>query len=259
MEIIAVGREILMGTTRDSNSCWLAGEITRLGGRVTRFTAVDDDVKEIARSIREAFKRGAECIITTGGLGPTFDDLTLKGVARATGAELELHQEALSFVKQRYRYFYRQGYVDTPELNPSREKMACLPQGADMLKNPVGTAPGVSLHHGDCTIVCLPGVPEEMKGIFQGSVKRLLRKLMTGDYRWQTRIRSGQGDESKMADALEGLVKRYEGVHIKSHPKAFGRETSIEIEITAEGSSGSEARKKGEKVEKALKKLLEID
>ncbi len=259
IEIVAVGREILLGATRDSNSFWLAGQISGMGGRISRFTAVDDDVDDIARSIREALGRGAECIITTGGLGPTFDDLTLKGIARATRRRLVLNQDALSFVRRRYRYFYRQGYVDAAEINPAREKMAWLPRGAEMLGNPVGSAPGVLLRQGPRMIICLPGVPAEMKGIFEGSVKKILRKLLKGSHRWQGRIRSGVGDESEMAGAIESLVKKHKGVHIKSHPETFGRETSLEIEITVEGETGSEARRIGERVERELRKLLEIN
>lgn len=256
IEIIVVGREILMGTTQDSNSAWLAREISLLGARVTRFTAVDDDIKEIAGSIKEALKRGAGCIISTGGLGPTFDDLTLKGVADATGHELSLHQGALNFIKRRYRHLHRQGYVDSPEMNPAREKMAHLPLGAEFLRNPLGTAPGTCLRYKGSVIVALPGVPAEMKGIFGGSVKKILRELFAGGYLWQTRIRSGVGDESKMAETIEGLVGDYQDVHIKSRPETFGPVTSIEIEITAVGGTRGEARRRGEMVERKLRKLL---
>lgn len=258
IELITVGREILMGTTQDGNSFWLAGEISRMGGRVTRITAVDDDVKEIACAIKDSLGRGAECVITTGGLGPTFDDVTLKGVAEAAGAKLQLHEGALAFLKRRYRHFYRQGYVESAEMNAAREKMAFLPEGAEMLRNPVGAAPGVSLRCGDCTIVSLPGVPAEMKAIYEGSVRRLLRSRLAGTRRWQGRFRSGIADESKMAEAIEGLVRKYQGVHIKSRPETFGRETNLEIEITAEGRTWGEAKKKGEKVERELTEKLEI-
>lgn len=258
IELITVGREILMGTTQDGNSFWLAGEISRMGGRVTRITAVDDEVMEIACAIRDSLGRGAECVITTGGLGPTFDDVTLKGVAQAADVKLQLHEGALAFVKRRYRHFYRRGYVESAEMNAAREKMAYLPEGAEMLRNPVGAAPGVSLRCGNCTIVSLPGVPAEMKAIFEDSVRRLLRRHLAGRRMWQGRFRSGIADESKMAEAIEGLVRKYEGAHIKSRPETFGRETNLEIEITAEGRTWREARKKGERMERELRELLGV-
>src|SRR5262245_7581107 len=102
VEIVAVGRELLTGHTVDTNSAWLAASVVRLGGRVGRITVVDDEVAAIGDALSAACARGAPLIVTTGGLGPTGDDRTLAGLARAFGRPLEEHPAALAFVARRY-------------------------------------------------------------------------------------------------------------------------------------------------------------
>lgn len=126
-EIIAIGREILTGKTLDTNSNWIAQQIYPLGIRVKRIVAVDDVEEEIAQEIINSIKYGVGLIITTGGLGPTFDDKTLQAVSLATGRKLVLNDEALKMVTESYKRFYEQGWVDSPEITPERKKMAYLP------------------------------------------------------------------------------------------------------------------------------------
>jgi molybdenum cofactor synthesis domain-containing protein len=160
VEIIVIGREILTGRTLDTNSNWLAKRITALGGDVKRITVADDEVASISRELRTALGNNCGLIVTTGGLGPTFDDKTLDAVATATGLNMELDAEALDFVKGRYTFFKEKGFVDSDDITPSRRKMAILPRGAEMLSNPVGAAPGVKLWVEKTLIVSLPGVPQ---------------------------------------------------------------------------------------------------
>ncbi|MCK4474444.1 competence damage-inducible protein A, partial [Candidatus Bathyarchaeota archaeon] len=143
MEIICVGNELLIGKTLNTNAHWLAKRITSLGSSVKRITVVGDEVNEIAKAVREALQRKPRFIITVGGLGPTFDDKTLEGVAEALKGELEVDEKALEMVKEKYETYFREGRMERAELTPPRVKMARLPKGAKPLPNPVGTAPGV--------------------------------------------------------------------------------------------------------------------
>ena len=141
--IIAIGREILRGRIQDANAWTLARRLTGLGVRVLRIVACDDDFVAIVREVHRAQEDGARLILTTGGLGPTDDDLTLAALAEATGRPLGLDEEARQLVASRYAALHQAGAVDDPGLTPTREKMARIPQGARALPNPVGAAPAV--------------------------------------------------------------------------------------------------------------------
>src|SRR5919109_878524 len=142
VEIIAVGREILRGRVLDTNSNWLAKELTSLGGEVSRMCVVDDVPQEIARELHTAIRHGAGLVCTTGGLGPTFDDRTLESIAQPVDLPLVRHEAAYAFVAETYRRLHAEGAIAQQAMVPSREKMALLPQGAEMLRNPTGSAPG---------------------------------------------------------------------------------------------------------------------
>ncbi|HEM62067.1 MAG TPA: competence/damage-inducible protein A, partial [Chloroflexi bacterium] len=101
-EIIAIGNELLLGDVLDTNTNWLCQRITGVGGQVTRAALIRDDIEAIVSEVRSVLARSPNLIITTGGLGPTGDDITLQGVAEATGRPLELHTEALALTKSRY-------------------------------------------------------------------------------------------------------------------------------------------------------------
>ncbi|MGB9853532.1 MAG: molybdopterin-binding protein, partial [Candidatus Bathyarchaeales archaeon] len=143
IEIVCIGNELLIGKTLNTNAQWLAKRATSLGITVKRITVVGDEVEEIANAIREALQRKPRFLITTGGLGPTFDDKTLEGIAKALNRKLELNQKALQMVKEKYEAYAKAGKIEEVEMTPHRVKMAMLPEGAEPLQNPVGTAPGV--------------------------------------------------------------------------------------------------------------------
>ena len=126
-------------------------------------------MEAIRQGVQEALGRRPKLLITVGGLGPTHDDMTLKGVALALGKPLVLNRKALDTIKKHYR-----GMEGSLLLTTYRRKMATLPEGAEPLPNPVGTAPGVLAKLDGTTIISLPGVPAEMKAIFKQSVVQLL-------------------------------------------------------------------------------------
>ncbi|MEI8354718.1 MAG: competence/damage-inducible protein A, partial [Deltaproteobacteria bacterium] len=152
LEIFIIGNEILIGDIQDTNTNWICKEINSLGGHVVRATVLRDDPGVIAAEMHAALQRGARVIFTSGGLGPTADDLTLAAVADGVGVRVTLHEKALQMVKDSYDAMYARGIMAQGGLNPAREKMAWLPEGAVPLDNPVGTAPGVLLQIGATTI-----------------------------------------------------------------------------------------------------------
>ena len=206
-EIIAIGNELLIGDVQDTNTYWLIQQLTGLGGFVRRCWIVRDEFPAIAGALHAAVEAGTTLIITSGGLGPTADDLTLAAVAAAFELPLVVHAEAMAMLERRYGELARSGWVSTPELNDARKKMAMFPLGAEPIYNPVGGAPAALLRVRGSTIVCLPGVPPELKGIFTSSLVPLLSGLFGGAaYQIRSVIVSCQ-DESAMASQLQEVVE----------------------------------------------------
>jgi nicotinamide-nucleotide amidase len=254
-EIIAIGKEILRGQTLDTNSRWLAQRITALGGMVGRIVVPDDDVEAIVQEIKNAFDNGAEVIITTGGLGPTFDDKTLVGIAEATGNPLYLNSEAREFVAGRYQAFYMEGSVESPDLTPPREKMAYVPKGSEILDNPVGAAPAVLLKTPQAVVFALPGVPKEMQAIFEGEVLPRLKGILGPAVYLEEGVRTGVGDESVLGGLIDRVMKRVSGVYLKSKPTRFDKDVELEVVITAAGHEEKEVRTR---IQEAKALLLEL-
>lgn len=236
VEIFIIGNEILIGDIQDTNTYWLCKEINSMGGYVTRATVLRDIDAVIVDELRAALGRGVDVIITSGGLGPTADDLTLAAVARGAGVELRQHDQALRMIEQRYDELAGQGILAQGGLNPAREKMAWLPMGADPLHNPVGTAPGVLFRNGDTTIISLPGVPSELKGIFNSSLQPFLLAIFSGGLSVMRTITVQCNDESLMEPVLSRVAETHSGVYIKSLATTLGEMQDLDIILTAVGS-----------------------
>jgi nicotinamide-nucleotide amidase len=255
VEIICVGNELLIGKTLNTNAQWLTKRVTTLGLTTRRITVVGDNIDEISCAINEAIQRIPSFILTTGGLGPTFDDKTLEGLAKALGRKIEVNEEALKMVKEKYLSYAREGRMEAAELTSHRVKMAKLPEGATPIRNPVGTAPAVSIEHENVTIIALPGVPSEMKSIFDGSVVSVLKQAAGNVTFFETSIEATKVIESEMAPLIEKVMDSNPHVYIKSHPKGAERVPRIEFHLSTTAKDSSAARKH---VSKALIQLTEL-
>jgi len=167
-------------------------------------------------------------IVTTGGLGPTYDDMTLEGVARALGTIMEDNPEALRMIRDKYASM-------SLELTPARVKMARFPRGAKALSNPVGTAPACLMEAHGVKVVCLPGVPSEMEAIFNQSIAPIISKASEGLVFREASVVIQGLPESALAPVLDGLRKRNPSAYFKSHPKMSEGVPLIEIHITTRG------------------------
>ncbi len=167
-EIVTIGTELLLGEIVDTNSAYLARHLRDLGLDVYRMTTVGDNPARIAQAVREALAR-AEVVITTGGLGPTVDDPTRQAIAEAVGRPLVFSEDAWRMVQERYRA--RQCAV-----GENARQQAYVPQGARLIPNPVGTAPGFIVETPQGVVITLPGVPREMEAMFTQGVVPYLRE-----------------------------------------------------------------------------------
>lgn len=241
VEILTIGNEILLGLIEDTNSNYLCRVVRGMGGSVRHIAVTGDEIDAIADAVKAALRRGAELIFTCGGLGPTDDDLTLAGIAKAVDRKLEVDPTAQALVERRYRDLASRGYVPTPEMSEARLKMARLPVGAAAVENPVGAAPAVVLEIGGARIVSLPGVPAELKAIVDGPLKDLLAGVFgRGSYR-EREMTVGCGDESELAPMLRRVAALHPDVYIKSRARNFGREVRFRILISASAASAEEA------------------
>jgi molybdenum cofactor synthesis domain-containing protein len=218
-EIISIGNELLIGHTLDTNSHWIAKRFTKFGWTLQRITVLRDSLAAIKDGVTGALRRKPDLLITLGGLGPTHDDMTSKGVALALNKGLALNQEALAMVKARYN-----ALEASTGLTRFRRKMATFPKGAQPLPNPIGTAPGVTVKVGTTRLVSLPGVPSEMKAIFNGSIVPMLRSSRRTAPE-EVSIGLVGIIESALAPALDRTRKAFPGLYFKSHPR--GREGGI--------------------------------
>lgn len=228
-EIIALGDEITSGQLLDTNSQWLSQRLGELGIRVLYHTTVGDDMAAATAVFRQAIAR-SDLVISTGGLGPTADDLTREALAQATGNPLKLDPKALTHIRALYARRQRQ----MPKRN---ELQAMFPKGSSMVPNPNGTAPGIAMQIGraaqsPCHFFCLPGVPSEMREMWYATLTQSIRSIGGG----QAIIRHrkikifGRG-ESQIEAMLPDLVRRGReprvGINASKH--------TIILRITAEG------------------------
>jgi nicotinamide-nucleotide amidase len=251
--IIAIGNEVLDGLVLDTNSNWLETRLVRLGLQVKRLVSVRDEVEEIGRALAFA---GEVCdvIITTGGLGPTHDDMTLKAVGKALNRNVTQSPEALEIVQRQYRYLYQKGIVNSPDMTEARTKMAQIPEGAMPLDNKVGGAPGVMIQERKSTLFCLPGVPSELKFIFEDSIVPWLKERVSWRFCEQV-VEFGMHDESVFAPAIDAVMKKHPDVYIKSMPKTYGTSKTLRVWISMGSENESKAKKQ---IEAAVRDLENV-
>jgi nicotinamide-nucleotide amidase len=255
VEILCIGTELLSGITLNTNAYWLCGEITNVGGVVRRVTVVRDDLIEISSAARESLARKPNILITTGGLGATYDDMTLEGLAAALGKKVELDNRAVEMLKKSYarrKIHY--------EMTESRLKMATIPEGSMPIQNPVGSAPAVMEQAGGISIFCLPGVPSEMKTIFEEYILPLIKKsvgkFVTEELNYNTRGLT----EAMIAPVLIKIVKSHPKnmIYLKTHPRGYYRKKTpqIKIQLISCGDDKKEVKNRLVAISKVIEKEI---
>jgi molybdenum cofactor synthesis domain-containing protein len=246
IELISIGNELLLGNTINTNASWIATRATGEGALVTRITTIGDQLVEITKAIRESLRRRPDYIITTGGIGPTFDDMTIKAVAKAVRRKLGVNSTALAMVKQHYS----DKFPGPVKITKARLKMAILPVNGIAIANPVGTAPGALIKTKRTSIFCLPGVPAEARAIFRKTIAAQIR-LKTGSRYVERWIRVLGVMESTLAPLIDQAMKRWPDVYIKSHPRGFEGERIPHIDLHFSKFS-SNSKQTGNEVEASV-------
>ena len=197
--IIVIGNEILSGRTQDVNVSFLSKWLNDLGVRVSEVRIIEDKEESIIKNIND-LKNKYKCIFTTGGIGPTHDDITSKSVAKAFELKYDFHKEAYDILEK----YYKSG-----EFSDGRKKMAKMPEGANLIYNPSSGAPGFIVEN----VFCLPGVPSILKSMTDG-----LKNKIIGGKKILSETISVHTVESEIAKSLEEVQNKFESVEIGSYP-----------------------------------------
>jgi len=244
--ILSIGNEVVTGQIVNTNGSWLARRLFMLGFQVKRIISLPDDEEEVVDTFKDAIRRNIDIVISTGGLGPTYDDRTSEFLAKALGEELVINTEALKMIEEKYR-------MKGLKLTEHRIKMAKMPKSAKPLPNPVGIAPGILVSKNNTVIIALPGVPKEMQAIFDETVEKILRSKAPRTFKVEKWIHVEGIPESSLAPIIEKIFRRYPKVYIKSHPKGKELEKPIiDLYILSMSIVEEEARKVAEEVCKEL-------
>lgn len=242
-EIIAIGTEILLGDIVNTNAQFLAKELAALGIDVYHQSVIGDNEERIIESFEKAFER-CDLVITTGGLGPTQDDLTKELGAKYFNKKLVLHEPSLDWIKT---------YLDMKDeaIVEVNKKQAYFPEGSIILPNPNGTAPGSIVSENNKILINLPGPPREMKPMFNDHVKKYLEGI-TGEIIKSKILRLFGIGESLMAQKLNNLIQNSKNPTVAPYAK----DNDVTLRITAKGNSEKECDDLINPVDKEIKDAL---
>lgn len=232
--LIIIGNEILSGRTQDKNAQFLAKELGLIGVTFSEIRVVPDKENEIIFAVNE-LKKKYDYIFTTGGIGPTHDDITSSSVAKAFGKKLMRNVEAVNLLKSHYK---------PEDLNEARLKMADIPEGATLIENPVSKAPGFILEN----VFVMAGVPSIMQAMFAG-VKHLLK---TGAP-VKSKTISTNLTEGLIAKGLTEIQNGFSDVEIGSYP--YFKDGKIGVSLVARGLDDEKITIASKKIEEMLKSL----
>lgn len=229
--IVSVGTELASGQCIDTNSAWIAARLTGAGVQVSHHVTVGDDQADLADAVCSAL-HSCQLVIITGGLGPTLDDLTREALAEALESPLAEDAEALRQVEA----FFARWQRPMPESN---RRQAMIPGGCGVIPNPRGTAPGIHYTCGDTHLFALPGVPGEMKLMFEQSVTPVLAKAAAGRCTFLRRLSCFGIPEAKLGDILADMMVRDRNPLVGT----TASEAVLSVRILATGADEAEARR----------------
>src|ERR687893_1352974 len=229
-EIVTIGTEMLLGDLVDTNTAWISQRLAALGVSMYRHTTVGDNTDRIIGALRDAASK-ADLVVTTGGLGPTSDDLTNACIGALTGRPMVEYPEARRHIDEKFARFGR-------EPTPSNYKQAIFPEGSKLIPNPVGTAMGAMLELNGALVATFPGVPGEMRRMFEATLESLIKERSEGAIVSRTLWFTGIG-ESALAEQVQDLLDA-------SDPTVapLAGQGKVRLRVTSRANTPEEAAKK---------------
>ena len=242
-QVISVGNELLIGDTVNTNASWLGDYLTRAGFEVTYVHTITDDLEQIKASLSFALEQ-SDLVITTGGLGPTHDDMTKKAVADLYGVGYKLNEPTLNYIKKMFK-------ERNIPFSSSNHAQAEVPENCDVLINKAGTAPGMWFYENNTALAVLPGVPYEMKYLMKNRVQDKIREIFSEtEYLYSRYLKTAGIGESTLSDEILGDLSEYfnNGVSMAYLPAPGG----VTIRLNAKGATKEEAEKNLEHISKLI-------
>ncbi len=218
--MLVIGDEILSGRTRDSNMYYLAGELAKVGIDLKEARVVSDDAQAIAEAVR-ALSARFDHVFTSGGIGPTHDDITADSIATAFGVQIDVREDARAILEAHYK-------TTGLELNAARLRMARIPEGATLIENPVSSAPGFTIEN----VHVMAGVPS----VFEAMVVSILPKLTGGAPLLSQSLRVMRG-EGEIAGMLAAVAEDFSDLSIGCYP--FQKDGAFGASIVVRGADGA--------------------
>lgn len=263
-EIIAIGSELLTAEKIDTNSLWLTERLNEIGIEVMLKTVVGDDPARLEESIADALKR-SRLVVTTGGLGPTEDDITREAAAKACGRELEYRDDLEAGLRERFRVYGR----EMPEIN---KKQAYVIAGAEILPNPNGSASGMLIEDAGVFLIILPGPPNENRPMFRNFILPRISSIANGIVVKRRVLKVSGFGESAVDEAVAPIYKEYTsvqtsilfnksevGIHLAAHAESTDAADVLLDEMTArikEKLGDAIFSVSGEKMEEVVGRML---
>lgn len=248
IELFSVGTELVLGQIQDTNAHWIAQQILQNGGELRRVTMLRDDFDEMTEAINSAIQRETALILTTGGLGPTPDDMTVSVIASLIGTKPIVSKETVAEYKK------RREMSDDDILSDALTKMATIPESAQVYQNPAGWAPCISVDYKQSTIMMMPGPPSEMKAVFETYIQPLIVE------RYRDEISTARVYvsmfEAEVSPLMQKVMDRFPNVYLKAYVSLRNTEgNSMPIDFV---STSSESIETEEQLESSINYFREL-
>ena len=248
IELFSVGTELVLGQIQDTNAHWIAQQILQNGGELRRVTMLRDDFDEMTEAINLAIQRETALILTTGGLGPTPDDMTVSVIASLIGTKPIVSKETVAEYKK------RREMSDDDILSDALTKMATIPESAQVYQNPAGWAPCISVDYKQSTIMMMPGPPSEMKAVFETYIQPLIVE------RYRDEISTARVYvsmfEAEVSPLMQKVMDRFPNVYLKAYVSLRNTEgNSMPIDFV---STSSESIETEEQLESSINYFSEL-
>jgi len=248
IELFSIGTELVYGRIQDTNAFWMSQQIVNLGAKVRRITQLTDDFDDILAAFREAIARGTDLVISSGGLGPTPDDLTTAVLARLANTPLVPNERVIA------DYMERRKIASRADVNPNLIRMATVPATARVMLNPVGWAPCTCMEIEGTTFLALPGPPKEMEAVFirhvvpfiseHYEVRAAIQRVLVNAY------------ESEMAPHFQEIMAQYPGSYLKGYIALTSQPGWLPVDIIATGENVEDAHRTLQQILDVLRKVL---
>lgn len=234
IELFSIGTELVLGQIQDTNAHWIAQQILQIGGELRRVTMLRDNAEEMYEALESSVNRETSLILTTGGLGPTPDDMTVAVVAALIGTEPILSEETVADFRK------RREMSENDPISEALMKMAMVPETATVFQNPAGWAPCISVEHQNTTLMMMPGPPREMKAIFETYIQPLIAE------RYRAEITTAQVYvsmfEAEVSPLMQKVMERYPDVYLKAYVSLRNADTNMmPVDLVSTSTDKAEA------------------